>query len=237
MQVSYDEIRRLSFRALDAAGAAAGIDEDSAHAVAWLEATELPGLAILADALDESAPTTRAAGLDPISASSTDMQLSARQQSAVFHAAAVIDLLVASAQTSTKGEATLVLDDVRHPVVLVASASRFCPNGAELTVSWSGVNILISNGHAYLPECGARAAEWLHPRVVNVGMFCTLRPDRKQPPTGTCLTSRLDCAFRNGIEVDDGAYARVSAYAAEILVPESDASRLSGAGAGLTDND
>ena len=39
------------------------------------------------------------------------------------------------------------------------------------------------------------------------------------------------------IELSDEVYARWSALAAKLLVPESDASRISGAGAGLTDND
>ena len=39
------------------------------------------------------------------------------------------------------------------------------------------------------------------------------------------------------IELPDEIYARWSALAAKLLVPESDASRISGAGAGLTDND
>jgi hypothetical protein len=39
------------------------------------------------------------------------------------------------------------------------------------------------------------------------------------------------------IELSDEVYTRWSALAAKLLVPESDASRISGAGAGLTDND
>lgn len=39
------------------------------------------------------------------------------------------------------------------------------------------------------------------------------------------------------IALDPQTYAAWSALAAKLLVPESDASRLSGAGAGLTDND
>ena len=63
MKTSYDEVRRMAFRALDGARCAAGIDEDSAHGVAWLEAAGLPGLALLADAIDTSEPDARALGL------------------------------------------------------------------------------------------------------------------------------------------------------------------------------
>lgn len=39
------------------------------------------------------------------------------------------------------------------------------------------------------------------------------------------------------IDLSEDTYAQWSAFAARLLVPESDASRLSGAGAGLSDND
>jgi hypothetical protein len=39
------------------------------------------------------------------------------------------------------------------------------------------------------------------------------------------------------IDLSEDAYAQLSALAARLLVPESEASRLSGAGAGLNDND
>ncbi len=63
MKTSFDEIKRMSFRALDAGRAPAGVDEDSAINTAWLEASGLPGLKLLGDALDligrYSEPSTR----------------------------------------------------------------------------------------------------------------------------------------------------------------------------------
>ncbi len=237
MQASYDEIRRMSFRALDAGGAAAGIDEDSAHAIAWLEAAGLPGLATLADALDRSDPTSRAAGIEHVSATSSSMELDANRNSAVFYAASVIDLLVASALTSSDGRAALALHAARHPVMLAASGARFCPQGAEISITWNGVQLTIENGDTFLAENGAEAAEWLDPSAFDVDLSCTLHPDPAQVPPGSNLTDHLERSFHNGIDVDDAAHARIATYAAKILVPESDASRLSGAGAGLTDND
>lgn len=56
-----------------------------------------------------------------------------------------------------------------------------------------------------------------------------------------CVTLTLNQprarAVPQRIDLPDDVYSRWSALAARLLVPESDASRLSGAGAGLTDND
>jgi hypothetical protein len=56
----------------------------------------------------------------------------------------------------------------------------------------------------------------------------TVALDLNRPATRRAL-SRID--------LTDDIYAEWNALAARLLVPESDASRLSGAGAGLTDND
>lgn len=56
-----------------------------------------------------------------------------------------------------------------------------------------------------------------------------------------CVTLNLNQprarAVPQRIDLPEDVYTRWSALAARLLVPESDASRLSGAGAGLTDND
>jgi hypothetical protein len=55
--------------------------------------------------------------------------------------------------------------------------------------------------------------------------------------TGDLYGARIAAAIEAGIEVDDEVWRRANAYSRAILVPESEASRLKGAGAGLTDND
>jgi len=65
MKTSFDEIKCMSFRALDAVGAPAGVDEDSAINTAWLEASGLPGLALLGDALDAASANSVRASIDP----------------------------------------------------------------------------------------------------------------------------------------------------------------------------
>ena len=48
---------------------------------------------------------------------------------------------------------------------------------------------------------------------------------------------KIAAAIEAGLEVDDEVWKKAYAYARKILVPETEASRLKGAGAGLTDND
>ena len=50
-------------------------------------------------------------------------------------------------------------------------------------------------------------------------------------------TEKIELAARTGIAVDDMAWAKIYAYSRAILVPESEESRMKGAGAGLRDSD
>jgi hypothetical protein len=237
MRASYDEIRRMSFRALDAGRAAAGIDEDSAHAVAWLEAVGLPGLATLADALDSSDAAGRAAGLELADSRSPVREIDARGASSVFFAASVIDLLIADALVASDGGSALIVHAAGHPLMLAAAAARFCPRHGTLTVTWHGVEFTSGAGECFLLENTADAPEWLDPSGFDVSLACTLTSEGRGGAPGTHLSSRLRRALEDGLEVDEDAHARIAAYAARILVPETEASRETGAGAGLTDND
>ena len=55
--------------------------------------------------------------------------------------------------------------------------------------------------------------------------------------TGDLYNEKIAAAIEDGIEVDDDVWKEAYARSRQILVPESETSRLTGAGAGLTDND
>ena len=237
MHTSYDEIRRMAFRALDAGGAAAGIDEDTAHAIAWLEAAGLPGLTILADALDASPPASRADGLRLSRQQGATTNIEADRRSAVFFAASVVDLLIGRAQTSTVRTSVIELQAAAHPLVLAASAARYCPDDGVISVQWPDAEVHAAHGHAFLTAAAGHGANWSAPMAVDVVMSCRLDGDPPDSGAGRDLGQLMARALRDGIDVDDQAHARVAAYAAKILVPETEGSRETGAGAGLTDND
>ena len=252
MKTSYDEIRRMCFRALDAAGAAAGIDEDSAHAAAWLEAVGMPGLQTLADALDNSNPAGRSAGLALDPSGSDRMTVAADGRSCVFFAPSVIDLLIGVSSRAGAGPVSLVLENAAHPLYLIPAAVRFCPAGARLRLTWdSGTGTAEAEATRnmvtrLLPETEAR--HWRSAQPVGA-VTMTYHPPESDDRTArsddgstfvltkSAVGDRLAAALREGLSVDREAHARVTAYAARILVPETEASRASSAGAGLTDND
>jgi hypothetical protein len=237
MKTSFDHLRREAFRALDAGRAAAGVDEDSAYAVAWLEACGFPGLAMLAVALDGSSRETRSAGLAP----APDGRIDAGGRSCLFFAPCLVDYLVARGEAGKAAHHEgLVLANAMHPIALVASAARFCPDGCAVTIRWQGADG--SQVEAHAGPMGARVEgvdRWdADAPVAMVELAFDADFDHAATPAdGQVLADRLARSLREGIEVDAGAWMRVSAYAAGILVPESEESRARGAGAGLTDND
>jgi hypothetical protein len=185
MIVSFDELRRAAFRALDGGGAAPGIDDEAGWASAWLEACGYPGLKMLSEALDETPREGRRPSF-VFDAIGVDL----RNVSCVFMAPTLVDL--------AKARGRVFLRNVRHGLYLLPFTVR-----------------------------------------TNIGIGCPVDPafavggEREKNP----YAEKLALAAATGIIVDDAAWAKVYAYSRAILVPESEASRLKGAGAGLTDND
>jgi hypothetical protein len=185
MIVSFDEVRRVAFRALDAGGAAPGIDDECGWACAWLEACGYPGLKMLVEALDETPGEERrpAYELD-------ELGLDLRGVSCVFSAPALVDFAVTRSR--------VFLRNVKHGLFLLPFTVR-----------------------------------------ANIGIGCPIDPsfavggEREKNPYG----SKLSSAVQNGLQVEDAAWEQAHAYARVILVPESEASKLHGAGAGLIDSD
>ena len=195
MKTSFDEIRKIAFRALKSAGAAPGIDDDGGWACAWLEAAGYPGLRMLADFLDKADGQECFAGADSVAG---DL-IEAGGRSAIILAGPIVEY------AATRQGATTVRD-VQHAPYLIAHAARQSEAGTHLTIS---------------------------PEQEGVGNI-TIEPGGEGYAG---LQSRVHDAVLTGLEADDDAYARVYAYSLKILVPQSETSLLSGAGAGLTDND
>jgi hypothetical protein len=185
MIVSFDEVRRAAFRALDGGGAAPGIDDEVGWACAWLEACGYPGLKMLGEALDE---TPREARRPSLTLDAIGIDLG--NLSCVFTAPTLVDL--------AKARGRVFLRNVRHGLYLLPFSVR-----------------------------------------ADIGIGCPVDPAfavggvRERNP----YAEKLAVAAQAGITADDTQWAKVCGYSRAILVPESDRSRLRGAGAGLTDND
>lgn len=210
MKTSFDEIKRMSFRALDAGRAPAGVDEDSAIATAWLEASGLPGLKWLGDALDASDPKARHVGLSP-RLEGANGAVDAAGASAVFLGPGLIDLMTYLADTHGP-QSKLAVERLSHAGFLLGFIGQAREAGHQFALSPPD------------PDAGAS----------DVLITCSAGPDQ---PDWEQLKANRHRACQEGIETDEVAFQKVYTYSRAILVPETEASRLSGAGAGLTDND
>lgn len=237
MHASYEEIARTAYRALDAGGGAPGVDEEVAHAIAWLEAAGMPGLTVLADALDLSSPEERCTGLEIPPETDAKAELLMRTRSCVFHAPQIIDYVLSCIPEQNSRMSVWTLRGARHALVLVAMAARLCPPQARFSISWPGGGTFdVSDRDVVQVDIPAgtllRTAE-----TTGATLRCHRGPGQDTLRSGRSFSARLQRSLEDGLEVNADAYARVSAYASKILVPETQTSRHTGAGAGLLDND
>jgi Protein of unknown function (DUF3726) len=119
MIVSFDEVRRVAFRALDAGGAAPGIDDECGWACAWLEAYGYPGLKMLVEALDETPREERRPAYEPDA-----LGIDLCNISSVFSAPTLADFAVARSR--------IFLRNVKHglyilPFTIRANIGIGCP--------------------------------------------------------------------------------------------------------------
>lgn len=195
MKTSFDEIRKIAFRALDSAGAPAGIDDDGAWACAWLEAAGYPGLQMLADFLEGSDHPNRFTGVDSINAGA----IRAAGRSAITLSALIAEYAMAQSEP-------VAVKQLAHAPYLVAHAARLAEQGSNLVVD----------------------------PVREVICDVTIRHGGDGY---SVLRAQARDAISQGLDVNDDAFETVYTHSRGILVPQSETSLLSGAGAGLTDND
>ena len=210
MKTSFDEIKRMSFRALDAGGAPAGVDEDSAITTAWLEASGLPGLKWLGDALDGSEPKDRKGAVDP-ELDGPNATVKANGASAVFLGPGLVDLM-SYLESMFGAKAKITVQDLGQAGFLTGFLGQAREAGHPFAMS---------------PDDPATSPS-------NVEVRCQTSPSA---PDWEQLKANRQGSYQHGIETGEADFNRVYAYSRKILVPETEESRLSGAGAGLTDND
>lgn len=217
MTWSLNEIESLSKKAARGAGLNWGIAEEAGKATRWLCAAGWPGADLLADLL------TRNDGVphDEVRPQATTGTWEARGGllCPLVGGAAMSDL----ADRWAGGE-TAHLGPTAFPLLLVPymawAADR---TGARLELEFDGVRIARGRGETAFDIAGPGA-----PSVHSVSTV-TLRPVAEI--SGTPLKR----AWRG--EIGSGATRVLQAFAQRTYAPETEQSRLAGAGAGLTDND
>lgn len=245
MPVSRNEVYRVAQRALESVGAAYGTDRDGAAAVAWLEARGLPGVELLAAALDRLPGAFEP--LTPPREEDGRSVIDLAGRPSIAWPGTLIDFadLVAD-----QGRA-LVVQDCRWPLFLVAAAAQRPEGSRPLTLRWSlgegSITGVVHSGSSCRivgEQLKGNLAEALrddNPTDVTVtASRSNVRAAERAAPAEVLGAEALDEALQrslaDGIAVDPEVWRRVSEAAKHVLVPPSDISRRRGAGGG-DDND
>ena len=217
MTFSLNEIEATGKRAARGAGLDWGIAEEAGKAARWLTAHGLPGPELLAGLLTRN----DGKGYDELAPVSVDGVWEAQT-------GCLCPLIAGAALSDRAAEVAagreVEFGPIAFPLLLAPyAASGAVSRGAAIELSWSGATLTIS------PDDGL-AVEGKMAAVAARTADCVLcRPARKDPITRP--------AGEPGRAVDAGSWSRLDAFARRTLAPVTEASRLAGAGAGLTDND
>ncbi|MFU1476288.1 DUF3726 domain-containing protein [Roseovarius sp. C7] len=214
MSWSLGEIEGLAKKATRGAGYSWGLAEDAGRATRWLCAMGLDGAAALAQVLSAcdqaDPPMIRPARL------ASPWAAPGGQLCPISAGATLCDL----AEGLAAGE-VITLQDVIEPLLLypfVAAAAEM--TGSGLRLSYEGLSITRFEGCSYLSAADPRRA-----------MASEVEVARAENARGLPVRR----AWRGHVDPRDAA--RLGSMAHRIYAPDTEASRLAGAGAGLTDND
>lgn len=229
MRVSLSEVETTVRKAAVGVGLALGLAEDAGRAAGWAALVGVGGPAVFAAAL-EALDTGHSVGADADRARAGTLAPvdGAGPLSALIAGPAACDAL-----RSVAGTVTLIAVD--HPAVVLFEALEICDGLAgELRVDWrapDGAAIeVVQRGDSIIDGLAKR------PTLAGLGpadMRLALTDGRVAPPAAAARPEVL----AEGVAVDDASWRCIAAFAARLLVEGTEASRLSGAGAGVVDVD
>ncbi len=239
MIVTLNEGQRTCQKAMSVAGAPAGVDDDAAMAAAWLEGRGLPALGAVVAALDRWAGDASAMALTELPPEAGARRFDAGGRSALFVGSGLLDLAVALAAETT-AVSNVEVAGVTDPRLFVPPAVVCARHDRTLRLSWWRLDGAPRAGALVGPDSGAvLLGDWRDAAPggpFEVSIQCG-QADGGQAPGALPATlgqadldARLSEALAAGLSVDDGIWARLSAYAALSLVPSSPESRARGAG-------
>ena len=221
MICSLGELQALVQKAASGAGMHWGLAEETAKAVRWLMAHNLPGAAALIELLElndgksyeEFAPLIQ--------------EMPWRARSGVL-SPLITGVAISDLATQILADTDLELAETLYPILLTPFIGRAATATATpLKLSWSGVEIICSATGINVLESEKAQLSAARSDGVRVGKAIDL-------PADIGLTApRI-----SSVAVDDAVWQRFASLAHRTYVPASEASRQAGAGGGgLTDND
>ncbi|MEB8387380.1 DUF3726 domain-containing protein [Rhodobacteraceae bacterium KMM 6894] len=211
MSWSLNEIGSLTRKAARGAGFSWGMAEEAGRAARWLAGVGLPGPEALADLLEATDGMAHGM-LCPSDPTTKDWRASGGMLCPIAAGTALCDMAGALAQART-------LREVVQPLLLVPFvADAAGVSGRAQALTWPDAAFLFTKDLR-----GAIITTTPLARVVHL---------TQDAPTGL---PPLACQLRYDLCPD--VAARLTLLAERTYAPETDASRLGGAGAGLSDND
>lgn len=241
MRQSLSELYSTVRKAAVGRGAPHGIAEDLADAVCWLDSLSLDGVSCAEDCLahwpsDTSAVQLQHDGNGLI----LETENPDTAASALFAGPALGDLL----QTGAVPDSGFSVS-VDVPLLALAAVAQTCARLKRR--AWLMIHL---QGQAVIANCNQETCQMITvtPQIATSAppaTEVTLWPSQPGQSSGNigCLINqeefirRRNRALTKGLEVCEGSLKQLEAWAALTLVPESDRSRETGAGAGLLDND
>ena len=241
MRQSLSELYSTVRKAAVGRGAPHGIAEDLADAVCWLNSLSFDGVSCAMDCLAHWPSDTSAVRLlrdeNGLILGTENADTAA---SALFAGPALGDLLQTGAVPNSGFSVSI---DV--PLLALAAVAQTCARLKRR--AWLMIHL---QGQAVIADCNEETCQLITvtpqltitaPPATEVTLWPS-HPDQSSGDIGALInhkefSQRRNRALTKGLEVCDGSLEQLEAWAALTLVPESDRSRETGAGAGLLDND
>ena len=241
MRQSLSELYSTVRKAAVGRGAPHGIAEDLADAVCWLDSLSFDGVSCAVDCLAHWPSDTPAVRLlrdeNGLVLETAKPDTAA---SALFAGPALGDLL----QTGAVPDSGFSVS-VDVPLLALAAVAQTCARLKRR--AWLMIHL---QGQAVIADCNEETCQLITvtpqltitaPPATEVTLWPS-QPDQNSGNIGCLINQeefsrRRNRALTKGLEVCDGSLEQLEAWAALTLVPESDRSRETGAGAGLLDND
>ncbi|MEM7206298.1 MAG: DUF3726 domain-containing protein [Pseudomonadota bacterium] len=235
MKVSLNEIQATAQKAVSGAGHPYGIAEEMGFAARWLCQHGLRGAEKLLHALerhtaancriDQDGGSIRVQGGDDQTLSALDTGVS------------MIELLIAH-KSSKK---SVVAASIAHPLLAIPFAARAAAQNDSICLSWTTIDH--SEVAAEFNDAGVTVRAFdpftlIQARGDNV--TCQWGAYQQDVPvlySNDYLNAQSRTSIADGCSVDEQVWKKLVALAHRTYVPISDQSRLTGAGAGLNDND
>ena len=236
MRVSLNEVQATAQKAAVGSGHAYGIAEELARATRWLCERGFRGVEKLLHALREP----QAAGLQ---IREGDAQISLDYEGDCLFVASAAASIGDLALLAQQRNSALAVSCLSHPLLVIPYLFDVAQRTGVLQAQWKSVDGFDVCARAENGNLSLFAPESLTLFQARATDFICRFSETAEDPTSPCVLDHQQMSQRvldniaQGAEINDQAWQTLNELAHRTYVPISEESRLSGAGAGLTDND